>query len=77
MGGQCCLFPTALIKSRPNRWDVDHHSLGTKGFVGLALFYLAMILPVIRFVRRFPARLWANPRVAAGLSSPQRCWVCT
>jgi tetratricopeptide (TPR) repeat protein len=40
--------------------------LGTKGFVGLTLFYLALILPAILFVRRFPAPLWMDPRLAAG-----------
>ena len=40
--------------------------LGTKGFVGLTLFYLAMILPAVLFVWRFPVRLWGDPRVAAG-----------
>jgi tetratricopeptide (TPR) repeat protein len=38
--------------------------VGTKGFIGLTLFYTAMILPVIRFVRRFPVRLWRNPQLA-------------
>jgi hypothetical protein len=40
--------------------------LGTKGYVGLTLFYLAMTLPVALFVRRFPARQWGDPRAAAG-----------
>jgi tetratricopeptide (TPR) repeat protein len=40
--------------------------LSSTGFVGLTLFYTAMILPAIRFVRRFPARLWGDPRLAAG-----------
>ena len=40
--------------------------LGTKGFVGLTLFYLALILPAALFVWRFPARLWGDPRLAAG-----------
>ena len=40
--------------------------LGTKGYVGLTLLYLALILPAALFVRRFPARQWGNPRVAAG-----------
>jgi tetratricopeptide (TPR) repeat protein len=38
--------------------------LGTKGFVGLILFYLAMILPAARFVWRCPPGLWGDPRVA-------------
>jgi tetratricopeptide (TPR) repeat protein len=37
---------------------------GTKGFVGLTCLYLSMILPAGLFVWRFPARLWADPRVA-------------
>ena len=40
--------------------------LGTKGYVGLTLFYLALILPAALFVWRFPVRLWGDPRVAAG-----------
>ena len=40
--------------------------LGTNGLVGLALFYLAMILPAIRFIQRFPVRLWADAQLAAG-----------
>ena len=40
--------------------------LGTKGYVGLTLFYVALILPAALFVWRFPARLWADPRLAAG-----------
>jgi hypothetical protein len=41
-------------------------TLGTKGFVGLTLLYTAMALPAILFLRRFPARLWGDPRLAAG-----------
>ena len=40
--------------------------LGFKGYFGLILFYLAMILPTALFVWRFPVRLWADPRLAAG-----------
>jgi tetratricopeptide (TPR) repeat protein len=40
--------------------------LGTKGFFGLILFYLALILPAALFVRRFPVHLWGDTRVAAG-----------
>ena len=40
--------------------------LGTKGFVGLSLFYLALVLPAVLFVWRFPARPWGDPRLAAG-----------
>jgi tetratricopeptide (TPR) repeat protein len=40
--------------------------LGCKGFVGLGLFYVAMILPAARFVLRCPAGLWGDPRVATG-----------
>ena len=40
--------------------------LGTKGYVGLILLYLAMILPAALFIRRFPVRHWGDPRVAAG-----------
>ena len=40
--------------------------LGTKGFVGLTLFYVTLVLPAFLFVWRFPARLWGDPRLAAG-----------
>jgi hypothetical protein len=40
--------------------------VGTKGYVGLILFYVALSLPAVLFVWRFPARLWEEPRVAAG-----------
>ena len=40
--------------------------LGIKGYVGLVLFYLALILPAALFVWRIPARLWGEPRMAAG-----------
>jgi tetratricopeptide (TPR) repeat protein len=38
--------------------------IGSKGLVGLALWYLIMELPVMVFLWRFPARLWRHPRVA-------------
>jgi tetratricopeptide (TPR) repeat protein len=38
--------------------------LGPKGFVGLILLYIASGLPVALFLRRFPVRLWSDPRVA-------------
>ena len=37
-----------------------------KGFVGLTLLYMAMVLPAALFIWRFPPRLWADPRLAAG-----------
>jgi hypothetical protein len=40
--------------------------LGIKGFVGLTLFFTAMIMPAILFLRRYPARMWEDPRLAAG-----------
>ena len=40
--------------------------LGSKGFFGLAGFYLLIAGPAILFIRRFPPRLWASPQVAAG-----------
>ena len=40
--------------------------LGTKGFVGLGLFYVAFVLPAFLFVWRFPARSWRDPRLVAG-----------
>ena len=40
--------------------------LGTKGYVGLTLFYISLTLPAGLFIRRFPVRSWAEPRVAAG-----------
>jgi tetratricopeptide (TPR) repeat protein len=38
---------------------------GEKGFYGLVLIYVAMILPVTRFAWRFPVRLWGLPQMAA------------
>jgi tetratricopeptide (TPR) repeat protein len=43
--------------------------LGTRGLVGLSMWYLSLILPALTFVRRFPARLWSDPRVAGGVVS--------
>ena len=40
--------------------------LGMKGYVGLTLFYVAMILPAALFILRFPPRLWGIPQMAAG-----------
>lgn len=40
--------------------------LGTKGYVGLILLYLAMISPAALFVWRFPARHWGDAHMAAG-----------
>ena len=39
--------------------------LGMKGFVGLILFYLAVILPAALFVWRFPVCAWGAPQMAA------------
>ena len=39
--------------------------LGSKGFVGMTLIYLSLVLPAALFVRRFPAKWWGDPRVAA------------
>ena len=39
-------------------------TLGTKGYVGLSLAYLAIGLPTLLFLRRFPVRLWHHPHVA-------------
>ena len=36
-------------------------TLGTKGYVGLSLAYLAIGLPTLLFLRRFPVRLWHTP----------------
>ncbi len=38
--------------------------LGKTGVVGLAGFLAALILPVVLFLRRFPATLWFTPTVA-------------
>jgi tetratricopeptide (TPR) repeat protein len=40
--------------------------LGTKGYVGLTLLYLALTLPAALFVWRFPVRQWGDTRLAAG-----------
>jgi len=39
-------------------------ALGLYGYVGLSLLYLTLELPVLLFLRRFPARLWRHPLVA-------------
>ena len=39
-------------------------TLGSKGYVGLSLVYLAMGLPTMLFLRRFPVRLWHHPHIA-------------
>jgi tetratricopeptide (TPR) repeat protein len=39
--------------------------LGTRGLVGLILWYLILELPPLLFVSRFPVRLWSHPQVAA------------
>ena len=40
--------------------------LGSNGVVGLTVFYIAFILPVVLFLWRFPAKSWGDPRLAAG-----------
>jgi tetratricopeptide (TPR) repeat protein len=42
-------------------------ALGTKGFFGLALFYLIIALPAALFVWRSPVESWTDPRIAPGL----------
>jgi hypothetical protein len=39
-------------------------ALGIRGFVGLVLWFLAMELPAMMFLWRFPTRLWRHPRMA-------------
>jgi tetratricopeptide (TPR) repeat protein len=39
-------------------------TLGAKGFIGLIMLYIAMQLPVMVFLVRFPMRLWHHPEVA-------------
>ncbi len=51
--------------------------LGTKGFVGLILLYLAMILPAARFVWRCPPAQWSDPRVATSTLVSALIWHCT
>ncbi len=57
-------------------WDEEHRkpvppdgmwigTLGGKGFVGMTLLYLSLVLPAARFVRNFPVRRWGDPGVAA------------
>ena len=38
---------------------------GQNGYYGLVLLYLAMILPLARFLWRFPVRYWGLPQMAA------------
>jgi tetratricopeptide (TPR) repeat protein len=37
----------------------------SRGLVGLGLLYTAMTMPAFLFLRRFPARLWRDPKVGA------------
>ena len=51
-------------------WNVPPDGLwilmmGSRGYVGMTLVYLVFALPAALFVRRFPARLWGDPRLAA------------
>ncbi|MDJ0734015.1 MAG: O-antigen ligase domain-containing protein [Nostocaceae cyanobacterium] len=39
-------------------------SFGINGLVGLSSLFLSFFLPVIGFLRRYPARLWSNRQVA-------------
>lgn len=39
-------------------------ALGTSGIVGLAATFLALLLPVFLFTRRFPVWTWSRPEVA-------------
>jgi tetratricopeptide (TPR) repeat protein len=41
-------------------------TLGQKGRLGLTMFFASLLLPAILFIRRFPARMWGDPLVAAG-----------
>jgi len=38
--------------------------LGTRGFYGMALFFLAFLLPAWFLWRRFPVKTWSTPEVA-------------
>jgi hypothetical protein len=40
-------------------------TLGTFGLLGLACQWLSMVLPGLALLRRYPARLWSDPRLAA------------
>lgn len=59
------LYPGTAWQKRVTTDGIWIVYLGTKGFVGLALFYLAMILAAIRFLLKFPVRLWDDPQLAA------------
>jgi hypothetical protein len=41
-------------------------TLGSWGFVGLVLLYLAMLVPVLRFIWLIPPRQWSHPLYAPG-----------
>ena len=59
-----------LIKDYNNRitsipdglWVI---ALGSGGMVGLVLLYGTMLMPVVALIRRFPARTWQHPAMAA------------
>lgn len=40
-------------------------ALGATGILGLAALGLTFVLPVVMFIRRFPAPAWSDPRLAA------------
>jgi O-antigen ligase len=48
-------------------------SLGTTGAVGLVALVLFLVLPQAVLLRRFPARHWANPRLAAPVALAVSC----
>jgi hypothetical protein len=43
-------------------------TLGVSGLVGLVALGLLLALPVLALLRRFPARYWGDPRIAAAVS---------
>lgn len=39
-------------------------AFGLNGYVGLISIFMALLVPVVAFCRRYPAKLWAHPAVA-------------
>jgi len=52
--------------------------LGAYGLVGLTSFLLAMLVPIVRFMRCYPVRFWRHAEVAPGgaMALVLLMWVC-
>jgi hypothetical protein len=60
-------FRPSLVEDQSHKLPPDGLwivTFGNKGYVGLVLVYIAMVLPVVLFLRNFPVRQWRDPQVA-------------